>query len=138
EDEATAPVLSELLTCRQFVVFSQSFQVPALYFSIHHSNGVPLTLEEIVLSSMFLRSALPGTRRTSFALETPDSSFAMLSQGEHPTLNTPCWYLHPCHTAEVVDEIMKEADCGNVDRSLRWLEAWFMVLANVVDFKRDS
>lgn len=60
----------------------------------------------------------------------------MLSQGDHPTLNTPSWYLHPCHTAEVVGEIMKEVD-GNVDRPLRWLEAWLMMLANVVDLRAE-
>lgn len=71
---------------------------------------------------------------TTFAVGTTDSAFAMLSQGDHPTLGIPCWYLHPCHTAEVVEEIMREVDHMESDRSLRWLEAWFMVLCNLVDF----
>ena len=72
---------------------------------------------------------------TTFALETPDSPFAMLSQGDHPTLNTPCWYLHPCHTAEVVEEITQGMACDETSGPLRWLEAWFMVLGNVVDLR---
>ena len=71
---------------------------------------------------------------TTFALDTPDSAFAMLSQGDHPTLGTPCWYLHPCHTAEVVEEIMREVEHGASERDVRWLEAWFMALGNLVDF----
>lgn len=58
----------------------------------------------------------------------------MLSQGDHPTLGTPCWYLHPCHTAEAVEEIMKEVNCEG-DRLLRWMEAWFTMLGNVIDFR---
>ncbi|GJE84703.1 autophagy protein 10 [Phanerochaete sordida] len=135
EDEAAAAVPHERLVCRQYVVFSPSFQVPALYFSLHRGNGTALSLDDIVTSSLLMRSALPQTARTTFALETTDSPFAMLSQGDHPTSNTPCWYLHPCRTAEVVDEIMKETGYGDADRPLRWLETWFMVLGNVVDFR---
>ena len=62
----------------------------------------------------------------------PDSTFSLLSQGDHPTLGTPCWYLHPCHTSEVVGEIMAEVDAGERD-AVRWLEAWFMVMSNMVD-----
>lgn len=59
----------------------------------------------------------------------------MLSQGDHPTLGTPCWYLHPCQTAEVVDELMREVECGEAERPLQWMEAWLMMLGNVVDFR---
>lgn len=99
------------------------------------TGGAPLSLEIIAASPLFYASALPDSRRTTFALETSDSAFAMLSQGDHPTLNTPCWYLHPCHTAEVVDEIMREVACEEDGHGLRWLEAWFMMLGNVVDLR---
>ena len=96
--------------------------------------GAPLDLERIAGSALFMRSALPETAKTTFALDAPDSAFAMLSQGDHPTLGTPCWHLHPCHTAEVVEEIMREVSCKEAERPLRWLEAWLMMLGNVVDF----
>ncbi len=60
----------------------------------------------------------------------------MLSQGDHPILGIPCWYLHPCHTAEMVEEIMKEAECDDPEQ--RWLKAWFTVVGNVVDFRTFS
>ncbi|KAI0698933.1 hypothetical protein BC835DRAFT_1268568 [Cytidiella melzeri] len=133
-DDATAEGPPNAFTCRQYIVFSSTFQVPALYFSMHHNTGAPLTLEEITESPLFRPQALPTAAMTTFALDTVDSAFALLSQGDHPTLGTPCWYLHPCHTAEVVEEIMNELDCVGSQRTLRWLEAWFMVLCNMVDF----
>ncbi len=81
-------------------------------------------------SALFRPQVLPSSDRNTFALTLPDSSFALLSQGDHPTLGTPSWYFHPCHTAEVVGEIVKSRQ----DDALRWLEAWFMVMGNIVDF----
>jgi ubiquitin-like-conjugating enzyme ATG10 len=158
EDVAAAGISLDVMTCRQYVVYSATFCSPAFYFSIHDSStlfswinrqlvltrsllyflgGAPLNLEGVTDSPLFLRSTLPETTKTSFALETPDTPFAMLSQGDHPTLGTPCWYLHPCHTAEVVEELLREVGCEEVDPLLRWLEAWFMVLGNVVDFRLE-
>lgn len=44
-DEATADTSSpppESLTCRQYIVYSATFQVPAFYFTIHDSSRLPL------------------------------------------------------------------------------------------------
>ncbi|KAL4241581.1 Ubiquitin-like-conjugating enzyme Atg3/Atg10 [Abortiporus biennis] len=136
-DDAVTPASNiELASGHLYVVYSATFQVPALYFALHHSNGTPLTLDEIVQSPLFRRGFLPN-RSNNFALEAPDSSFAMLSQGDHPTLNTPCWYFHPCHTSEVMSEIMKELDMeGRAEEEWlgQWIESWFMVIGNFVNF----
>lgn len=97
------------------------------------AGGSPLALEQIVKSRLFRPQVLPSVDGSTFALTLPDSSFALLSQGDHPTLGTPSWYFHPCHTSEVVGEIMVEVE-GSRDAPLRWLEAWFMVMGNIVDF----
>ncbi|KAI0347074.1 hypothetical protein BDW22DRAFT_493311 [Trametopsis cervina] len=134
EDSAEASQSTEALTCHQHVVYSPSFQVPALYFSVHQSSGAPLSLEELTACSLLRLNTLPSTQATTYALQGPDAAFTLLSQGDHPTLGTPCWYLHPCHTGEVIEEILAEVPCEGNARSLRWLEAWFMMLGNVVDF----
>ena len=97
------------------------------------AGGSPLALEQIVRSRLFRPQVLPSVDGSTFALTLPDSSFALLSQGDHPTLGTPSWYFHPCHTSEVVGEIMVEVE-GSRDAPLRWLEAWFMVMGDIVDF----
>ncbi|KAI0773852.1 hypothetical protein C8Q74DRAFT_1200480 [Fomes fomentarius] len=135
EDDAACheAASGDFLTCHQYVVYSATFLVPTLYFTLHDPSGTPLALDQIMRSALFRPQVLPSSDGNTFALTLPDSSFALLSQGDHPTLGTPSWYFHPCHTAEVVGEIIAEVE-NRQDDALRWLEAWFMVMGNIVDF----
>ncbi|KAI1792942.1 hypothetical protein LXA43DRAFT_918166 [Ganoderma leucocontextum] len=137
DDDATLDTSGELLTCKQCIVLSATFEVPTFYFTLHDASGSPLSLEEIMKSSLFRPHTLPSADGNTFAVTLPESSFALLSQGDHPTLGTPSWYFHPCHTADVVGEILAEIGAGRED-GLRWLEAWFMVMGNIVDFFAGS
>lgn len=86
---------------------------------------------------MFRPQALPSTDGNTFALTLPDSALALLSQGDHPTLGTPSWYFHPCQTSEMVGEIIAERE-DEGDDVLQWIETWFMVMGNIVDFFAGS
>ncbi|KAF8913829.1 hypothetical protein CPB84DRAFT_1840622 [Gymnopilus junonius] len=135
EDEATAQPAQPILTAREFVVYSASFSVPAFYFTIHDTNGAPLSLMDILRTSLF-KSDLPGgSEATDFALTFPSASFPLLSQGDHPTLGTPCWYLHPCESDTAVGEFLREVeqpDWNEESRLVRWLELWLMVVGSVL------
>ncbi|KAH9843816.1 uncharacterized protein C8Q71DRAFT_697129 [Rhodofomes roseus] len=138
EDEAAVSESREALTCTQSVVFSPTFQVPAFYFTIHRSNGAPLSLKEIIASPLLRPHTIPGSEATTFALSEQAASFPLLSQGDHPAHGTPAWYFHPCHTQEAVGEIMTEVPLEGwaEDRVLcRWLEAWFMVVGQIADLQ---
>ncbi|KAJ8086523.1 hypothetical protein PM082_005346 [Marasmius tenuissimus] len=138
-DEAISTTRTEIqtLACHEYVVFSATFQVPCLYFTISHPNGAPLSADEVVKTSLFHPVALASTTTTSFAVTQPNSLFPLLSQGEHPTLGTPCWYLHPCETAPAMEELLSEerADTTAEERLVRWLEVWFLVAGSVVDLR---
>jgi hypothetical protein len=101
------------------------------------SGGSPLTLDEILGRSLFRRDALsPNLEKSSFALTVPGASFPLISQGDHPILGMPCWYLHPCETPAAVAEIMAELDMDTwpeEERLVRWMEVWFMVLGSTID-----
>ncbi|KAJ7047448.1 hypothetical protein C8F04DRAFT_1058863 [Mycena alexandri] len=129
DDDATASTPAETLTCRQYIVYSSTFQVPAFYFTLHDASGAPLPLDDLVRTTLFHRFAFEGTESTTFGVSLPGSAFPLLSQGDHPTLGTPCWYFHPCESAAAVTEIM--AELGDERRG--WLETWFMVLGTVVN-----
>ncbi|KAJ7638740.1 hypothetical protein FB45DRAFT_903703 [Roridomyces roridus] len=128
-EQLTAP---ETLTCKQYVCYSATFQVPTFYFTLHDASGSPLAVTDLVGTTLFSRNAFEGTQQTSFAVSQPDSAFPLLSQGDHPTLGTPCWYFHPCQTAAAVDEIMKALGHGEQGLGL-WVEKWFVVLGSVVN-----
>ncbi|KAF5370050.1 hypothetical protein D9758_001126 [Tetrapyrgos nigripes] len=119
-DEATLSIANErgIFTCRQYVVFSATFQVPCFYFSIYNSGGVPLSLEEILKTTLF-QPCVVEAEKTRFAI---GGTFPLLSQGDHPTLGTPCWYFHPCETAAAVRELLREKKkSGGLDV----VETWF-------------
>ncbi|KAL0949744.1 hypothetical protein HGRIS_009784 [Hohenbuehelia grisea] len=140
EDEATSSLTPpQSLTCRQYVIYATSFQVPAFYFSIHDSNGSPLALKDLVRTCLFRHHAFTGVETSAFALGMPGSAFPLVSQGDHPTLGIPCWYFHPCETPKSVGDIMTEVEqpeWSEQERLVRWLEAWFMIVGTVVCFDK--
>ncbi|KAF5387755.1 hypothetical protein D9615_000344 [Tricholomella constricta] len=138
EDEAASAIAPESFVSCQYVVYSATFQVPAFYFTMHDPKGAPLALANLVRTSLFHPFVFEQTEATSFGLTRPASAFPLLSQGDHPALGTPCWYLHPCETAKCVDELMSELDLAGYaeeQRFVRWLEMWFMVLGSTVNVR---
>lgn len=76
---------------------------------------------------------------SSYAITRPESPFPLLSQGEHPDLGIPCWYLHPCQTGAAVDELVVEANKGRgmdeVKFGDKWLEMWFVVVSAAINWQ---
>ena len=97
-------------------------------------GGSPLPLGDILSSPLLRASALPKTERTTFSLQQRGQLFPLLSQGEHPTLGTPCWFFHPCETPTALAEL-KQA--GEQDDSFpgRTIMLWLLLLGNVVDLR---
>ena len=104
-----------------------------------NTDGSPLTLEAIMDTRLLRRHALPEIQVTPHALVQPDALFPLLSQGDHPTLGMPAWFIHPCGTACVVGELIGEKDAEGMpessDKWLHWLESWFMMMGNIVDLR---
>ncbi|PVG01030.1 hypothetical protein CPB86DRAFT_812614 [Serendipita vermifera] len=130
----------------QYVVYSASFQVPAFYFVITDEGGTTLSLEQTVRTALFR----PGTLSQSAIRDThielgqaPEDSgssvFPLLSQGEHPLLQTNCWYLHPCETPSAMKELwaaqQAELTNGETMGKEKWLEAWFLLLGSILDLE---
>jgi hypothetical protein len=71
----------ESIYLEHHIVYSTTYQVPVLYFTASYSDSTPLSHEEIyryIVSQSY--------------------QHVVLSQAEHPVLNIPCWYIHPCDT----------------------------------------
>ena len=105
-----------------------------------NADGSPLTLEEIMNTSILRCHALPEIQVTPYALVQPDAPFPLLTQGDHPTLGTPGWFIHPCGTGCAIGELIGERQKaegmpGIDDDWLHWLETWFMMMENIVDLR---
>jgi ubiquitin-like-conjugating enzyme ATG10 len=63
--------------------------------------------------------------------------FPLLSQGDHPTLQVPCWYFHPCETGAAVGELLAAGKQDVVERreAREWLETWMAMLGTVVNLR---
>ncbi|XP_065076348.1 ubiquitin-like-conjugating enzyme ATG10 [Ochlerotatus camptorhynchus] len=75
------------------VVYSESYQVPVLYFNAYRSDGTMLRLEQ----------AWNGFR--DLATESREQLKQTLTQMEHPVLFKPFLALHPCKTAQVLGNV---------------------------------
>lgn len=103
-------------------------------------EGSLLALSDVLRTSLFRHFTLDHTSVTSFAVSHSGSSFPLLSQGDHPSLGTPCWYLHPCETPAAIGELMAEVEADAADedwtekrRLVQLLEVWFMILRGALD-----
>ncbi|KAG8218730.1 hypothetical protein J3R82DRAFT_4399 [Butyriboletus roseoflavus] len=97
-------------------------------------GGSPLSLSDIMHTSLLRKHAIDGMEATAFSIGDPTSNFPLLSFGDHPSLGSQCWYLHPCETGSAVEEMLAAwPDAGSQDSARHWLEAWFLVLSCVVD-----
>lgn len=93
EDPYCVPSSSvrNVATCVYHVLYSHTYQVPVLYFSCCHSNGQPLSIEEVW-------SNVPSVHQGRVS----HNSWSMISQEEHPILGRPFYYIHPCHTTDAM------------------------------------
>jgi len=121
EDESLAPSTPAMTahTSQQYIVYSATYSVPAFYFTLHDAGGAPLTLDALLRTRLFhAPSELPGS-----------GLFPLLSQGDHPVLGTPCWYLHPCETSTAMEELLRASE------PRPWLEVWLMLIGTVLDLR---
>ena len=104
-----------------------------------HVDGSPLALDELLATPLFRKDCLPNVSdATPFGLMDSNATMSLLSQGEHPVLGTPSWYLHPCHTSEMIEEVMAELrreDWSPEQIKWHFFQTWFMILGNVVDLR---
>ncbi|CCA67211.1 hypothetical protein PIIN_01044 [Serendipita indica DSM 11827] len=129
------------LNSTQYVVYSPSFQVPAFYFVVSDGDGRVLSIEETVKTTIFRPGVVPEAAVHTTHIDRPGeqaedaSVFPLLSQGDHPVLQTPCLYVHPCETQTAVKELVhaRQSETGDTMGHEQWLEMWFLVLGGVLD-----
>lgn len=101
------------------------------------SDGSPLSLQEIMQTSLFKLKPPNESEITTYSLTMPSKSFPVISHGEHPTTGHPCWYFHPCESEKAVNEFMQEEEqhtqWSEGRRLGRWLEIWLMIVGSILN-----
>ena len=113
----------------------------------HLADGSPLGLDSLIRTNLFKLYALAGASvqeahiEPSASIQPPcqdnGAVFPLLSQGYHPTLQVPCWYLHPCETGVAVGELLaaRRQDCAERRTPCECLETWMAMLGTAVNLR---
>ncbi|XP_061401768.1 ubiquitin-like-conjugating enzyme ATG10 [Musca vetustissima] len=89
------PLSQDLIQLEYHIVYSISYQVPIMYFQAHYSDGKMLTLDNVWQLFQFQQKDSQYSR---------EDMLSILTQMEHPILFKPYMCLHPCRTAEVLEQ----------------------------------
>ncbi|CAD6893628.1 unnamed protein product [Tilletia controversa] len=121
EPSENAPIF---VTMSQSVCYSTTWRVPVFYFSVSRSDGSPLTLEQVIRSSIVQHELDPLTERAGQRREPSEetspqdqeqeetqaadlpATFAPISSTEHPVTAEPVFYLHPCETSAWLETLL--------------------------------
>jgi len=122
----SSSVEERLLKCEYHVVYSMSYSVPVIYFNMSLTTGKLLPVEQVW---SILQDELNSGRGTS------PSVSSIISQQEHPILNVPYLFLHPCHT-EALMKSLSSVSSANTNNScepdLHYLLSWLSIVGRVV------
>ena len=116
------------------ILYSTSYQVPVLYFkpSYYHgtireyawiiinafippSDGSPLSLDDIY------EHIVPFDYHQQLKQHV---YVPCISQADHPLINTPFWYIHPCETAKLMTIISPEVK--------DYVQSWLSLVGPVI------
>lgn len=101
------------------VVYSDTWQVPILYFTVQHRDGSPCP-RSLVLES----------------LHEEDDSYEFISYDEHPISGIPSLYLHPCQTSERLNILlMGTSSSWTTTSPCHILLSWLSIVLPAVGFR---
>ncbi|XP_059149447.1 ubiquitin-like-conjugating enzyme ATG10 isoform X2 [Physella acuta] len=109
---------NETYTYEYHVLYSESYQVPVLYFNVFKKDGKLLSLEDVW-------KLCP----VSYQKYMNENKWATLSQQEHPLLGRPYFQLHPCHTSDLMSQIMTNTKTYNIKN---YLATWLSTVGPLV------
>ncbi|KAG7007199.1 hypothetical protein G7Y79_00011g030970 [Physcia stellaris] len=114
------------------IIHSPTYQVPVLYFSF---RNLPSTYNPNSLDTVYQLLAPKETRQDlesfgvmgaiSMAVSTSNTSQPSTKTDvklqNHPITDFPCFFIHPCNTAEAMGELLRGRAVGAFEYLLIWL-----------------
>ena len=104
------------------IVYSETWRVPVLYFSVQQKDGTPCTRNHVL-------EVLQGDSH-SHQNQVADS-WDFVSHEEHPVSRCPSFFLHPCRTQERLETLLQTANSSISDVALRLLSWMSMIFPSV-------
>jgi ubiquitin-like-conjugating enzyme ATG10 len=101
------------------VVYSETFQVPVLYFTLEYTNGCPVERRPMV--SLLLNMDNNNDN-------DDDNDWSRVSQDLHPETGRPSYFLHPCQTNDTLHNMMITAATTTITCPSIWMWTWMSVV----------
>lgn len=90
----SSKVDNDLISIEYHVAFSESYGTPILCMNAWRNNGTTLTMEELW---------------SRFNFTDGEDMYSTLTQLDHPVLQIPFLTLHPCKTADLLEDMFKSS-----------------------------
>ena len=122
DDAAALDATNIQLICYHYtIVYSESYQVPVIYFTASWQDGKQLQLQQVW-------DQIPLTSNVVDKLST-------LTQTEHPLLGIPCYHVHPCNTATMMSSVLEDEiqDTDDLKWQTRYLIMWLSLISPLVN-----
>ncbi|XP_072514744.1 ubiquitin-like-conjugating enzyme ATG10 isoform X2 [Salminus brasiliensis] len=112
-------VMQDVILYEYHVLYSSSYQVPILFFTVSTLDGRLLSLEE-----------LWNTIHPAYKKQLLQWPWDTLTQQEHPILGQPFFMLHPCHTEEFMRPVLQMANAEK--RRINYIVTWLSIVGPMV------
>ena len=120
-DTATLGVTNIQSVCYHYtIVYSESYQVPVVYFTASWQDGRQLQLQQVW---------------DQILLPSDVNKLSTLTQTEHPLLGIPCYHLHPCNTATMMSSVLDNKTEGSdmLKWQTKYLVMWLSLVSPLVN-----
>lgn len=97
------------------IVFSQTYDIPVLYFTAQRMDGSLCSRQEIV-----------GHLELLHHQNLTDDSWDFLSMDQHPMTGLPSYFLHPCNTKQRMESMITSQERHPAIQLLSWMSMMFV------------
>ena len=102
--------------------------VPVLYFNAYNVVGKLLSRNEILQD-------LP----IEYKNKDEELNWSFISQMEHPYLQLPFYFIHPCETSTLLSELLNKKEMMNkFEDAPLYIKTWFSLISRIFQFPFPS
>jgi ubiquitin-like-conjugating enzyme ATG10 len=112
------------------IVYSDTWQTPVLYFTVHNSRGVFLSRPEILRLMPLPKQPLRSDSNHHNPWTDNLSLYDFVSADEHPISGVPSYFLHPCRVNSLLQTMMIMDDKEDYVPEIRLLSWMALMLPN--------
>lgn len=118
-DSISPPKLPQYIEWRFSFLYSDTWMVPVLYFTVKHNDGMPFQRSQVL-------------NMLNIDENNVTDIWDFLSYEEHPVTGEPSFFLHPCQTCERLSLLFQQ---NNQQATPSSLLSWMTMILPTIGFR---